>query len=447
MSISSSMNAGVAGLRANATRLATISDNIANSSTYGYRRAQTAFHSMVVGSGIAGQGSYAAGGVRTSTIRLVDQGGSLIGTQNSTDIALSGRGFLPVTTELGARVQDGTAPLLLATTGSFRQDASGYLRDSAGNTLMGIPANKDGTIPAFPRDSSAALRPIRIEVNQQAFSETSRIDFGVNLPASGTVAGAATDPLRMSVEFFNSLGLPETIDVNLTPTVPAATVPPAPPAPPSNEWTLQLTHVETGDLLGTYTLVFDDTPGQGGTLSAVTPLNLGDPAYDAAAGTLALSVGPGAQPIDFFIGRFGENGGVAQKGTSFSPAGIAQNGSGAGNLVGLMIDATGNLDAVYDQGFRRTLYRIPILDVSNPNGLTSVGSQTYQVSRDSGSFFLWDAGDGPVGEFVGFSLQESATDVAAELTGLIQTQRAYSSTAKVIQTVDEMFQETTNIKR
>ncbi len=34
-----------------------------------------------------------------------------------------------------------------------------------------------------------------------------------------------------------------------------------------------------------------------------------------------------------------------------------------------------------------------------------------------------------------------------ELTNLIQTQRAYSSNAKVIQTVDEMLQETTNIKR
>ena len=35
--------------------------------------------------------------------------------------------------------------------------------------------------------------------------------------------------------------------------------------------------------------------------------------------------------------------------------------------------------------------------------------------------------------------EESATDVASELTDLIQTQRAYSSNAKVIQTVDEML--------
>ncbi|MGB1829561.1 MAG: flagellar basal body protein, partial [Paracoccaceae bacterium] len=41
MTISSSMNAGVLGLAANANRLATISDNIANSSTHGYRRVET----------------------------------------------------------------------------------------------------------------------------------------------------------------------------------------------------------------------------------------------------------------------------------------------------------------------------------------------------------------------------------------------------------------------
>ena len=60
---------------------------------------------------------------------------------------------------------------------------------------------------------------------------------------------------------------------------------------------------------------------------------------------------------------------------------------------------------------------------------------------------MWDAGDGPTGDLVSSALESSSTDVAGELTNLIQTQRAYSSNAKVIQTVDEMLQETTNIKR
>jgi flagellar hook protein FlgE len=51
MTISSSLNAGVAGLNANATRLATIADNIANSATFGYKRTQADFHSQVINGG------------------------------------------------------------------------------------------------------------------------------------------------------------------------------------------------------------------------------------------------------------------------------------------------------------------------------------------------------------------------------------------------------------
>jgi flagellar hook protein FlgE len=79
--------------------------------------------------------------------------------------------------------------------------------------------------------------------------------------------------------------------------------------------------------------------------------------------------------------------------------------------------------------------------------MTALDGQTYRPSINSGSFFLWDASDGPTGDLVSFARQESATDVARELTDMIQTQRAYSSNARVVQTVDEMLQETTNIIR
>ena len=59
MSITSSFNAGVAGLSVNATRLSTISDNIANSATYGYKRVEADFQSMVIGES---GGTYSAGG-------------------------------------------------------------------------------------------------------------------------------------------------------------------------------------------------------------------------------------------------------------------------------------------------------------------------------------------------------------------------------------------------
>ena len=95
MSINSAMLAGASGMRANSSALAAISDNIANSGTYGYKRAAADFESMVITSA-RGAGTYSAGGVRASTVRLIDERGALVGTANALDIAVSGRGMLPV---------------------------------------------------------------------------------------------------------------------------------------------------------------------------------------------------------------------------------------------------------------------------------------------------------------------------------------------------------------
>ncbi|MBR3369405.1 MAG: flagellar hook-basal body complex protein [Rhodobacteraceae bacterium] len=437
MSISSSMNAGIAGLRAHSSRLGTISDNIANSATLGYRRSETSFHSMVVGSGIAGQGAYSAGGVRSTSIKLVDQGGSLVGTQNATDLAITGRGFLPVTTELGARLTDGTAPLFLSSTGSFRLDNSGVMRDPAGNALLGWPVNADGVMPVTPRDKASGLRPITVDMNQKASVATSIVNLGVNLPASATLPSASGDPEAVLIDYFNPVGLPGKLELVFTPEIDAAGA--------TNRWSVSFTEQDTGEALGTYTIQFNDTPGLGGTLQSITRTSVEGTDYDTDTGSFGISIA--GQPVSVFAGFYGQNEGMVQRGTSFAPTGIDQNGFGSSTIIGLTVDAAGNLDAVYDQGFRRTLFRIPIVDVPTPNGLTAKNNQLFQVSRDSGPFYLWDAGTGPVGEISSYALQESATDVAAELTALIQTQRAYSSNAKVIQTVDEMIQETTNIKR
>jgi flagellar hook protein FlgE len=109
--------------------------------------------------------------------------------------------------------------------------------------------------------------------------------------------------------------------------------------------------------------------------------------------------------------------------------------------------ANGELEAIYNTGARRTLFSVPVATVANPNGMQAVGSQAYTATRESGGIYLWDSGTGSAGNLTGFTLMESNTDVAAELTSLIETQRAYSSNAKIVQTVDEMLQETTNLKR
>ncbi len=441
MTISSSLSAGVAGLNANATKLATISDNIANSSTFGYKTATADFESMVIGGIAGGAGTYSAGGVRTTTQRLIDEHGPLISTSNPLDIAIAGNGMLPVTQEVYLGTASGDRPMMMTTTGSFRTDADGVLKTETGLVLLGWPADADGTIGTFPRDTANGLEPIVINSNQSAGDPTTQMNLGgVNLPAVDTEAGSTGTALPLSVEYFGNLGTSESLDITFTPTVPATGS--------SNEWTMVITDSASGGATigGEYVLTFDDTRANGGTLASVTVTSGG--AYDPATGELALTVAGG--PLDVTIGRIGgDTNGLTQLSDSFAPpTQITKDGSPVGNLTAVEIDEDGLVTATYDTGFTRTIYQVPLVDVPNPNGLLSLSNQSYQVSVQSGSFFLWDAGgDGPTGEVIGFAREGSTTDVAGELTNLIQTQRAYSSNAKVIQTVDEMLQETTNIKR
>ncbi|MGA0539805.1 flagellar hook protein FlgE [Neotabrizicola sp. VNH66] len=429
MTISSALNAGVAGLNANAARLSSISDNIANSGTYGYKRASTEFSSMVL-TGNQGSGLYSAGGVRASSLRLIEERGGLVGTSNPMDLAVSGRGMLPVTTETG----DGG--LYMTTTGAFRTDENGVLRTETGLVLMGWPANADGTVPAFPRDSLAGLQPIVINASQTAGDPTTRISLGVNLPATATSAGATGTAQPLPVEYFGNLGSSERLDISFTPTVPATGS--------SNQWTMTIRDSASGGaVVGEYSLTFDESRAAGGTIASVTPVSGGG--YNAATGELALTVAGG--PLSLFIGRPGDTAGLTQLSDAFTPGQITKDGSLVGNLSSVEVDENGFINATYDTGFTRRLYQIPLVDVPNPNGLTALSNQIYEVSPDSGAFYLWDAGDGPTGSIEGYAREGSTTDVAAELTSLIQTQRAYSSNAKIIQTVDEMLQETTNIKR
>ncbi|MFW8633945.1 flagellar hook protein FlgE [Cribrihabitans pelagius] len=437
MTISSSLNAGVSGLSANASKLASISDNIANSGTRGYKRVQTDFHSMVMTS--SGSGTYSAGGVRATTVRMIDERGPLVSTNNATDLAVRGRGMLPVASITDVEAGNGSPTMMLTTTGSFRTNEDGLLTTESGLVLLGWPAASDGTVPDGPRDTTEGLEPVHLNTNKLSGEPTTEISVGLNLPATSTEVDATSGDEEQVVEYYDNMGRAETLTITFSPTVPTA-----PATDPSNEWTMTITDSATGaTAVGEYTITFDDSRDDGGTLASVATTTGG--AYDSTTGSIIVNVAGGPMEID--IGILGDDNGLTQLADRFAPAQISKDGSPVGNYTGVEIDESGYVRAQYDTGASLVVYKIPLVDLPNPNGMVSMDQQTYLPSSESGSYFLWDAGDGPTGEVMSYAQEESAVDVANELTNMIQTQRAYSSNAKVIQTVDEMLQETTNIKR
>jgi len=381
--------------------------------------------------------AYAAGGVQVNTFKDVSETGSLISTGSATDIAVSGRGLFPVTDNSGLIALPSERKLLLTPTGSFYSDQNGNLRTQSGLFLLGWPADATGNIGSVSRNSGVNLEPVNVATSQFTATPTSRIDLGINIPADATRAGSTGGAYTLPVEYFDNLGRAQTLTFQFTPTVPAIGA--------SNQWTVEIqdsadtVNTSVGDL----DIVFTDNATSGGRISTVAATN--GAAYDTATGVVSLTLPHG--PVEIFIGRPNDSAGITQLAAPFAPTSVQKDGAPIGDLQSVEVDEQGFVQAIYDSGFRRTLYQIPVGDVPNMNGLKSLDSQAYTVSATSGNLYLWDANTGPVGGISGYALMESTTDIAAELTDLIETQRAYSSNAKIIQTVDEMLQETTNLKR
>ena len=176
----------------------------------------------------------------------------------------------------------------------------------------------------------------------------------------------------------------------------------------------------------------------------ISPSLAGDPII---ARLSIPQTGGGTQQINLDLGSLGQQDGITQFSGAYTPTRIERDGAQFGSLDRVEIDAEGVVTAIFDNGQVRPIYQIPIIDFVNPNGLTAVDGNAFQISDESGAYYLWDASSGPAGDINSSSLENSTVDIAEEFSNMIITQRAYSSNAKIIQTADEMLQELTNLKR
>ena len=187
MSLTSAMQSGVAGLVANSVALSTISNNIANVNTVGYKQGETEFESLVTNAG--GDSALNAGGVMASTQQLIDQQGQLTQTSSPLDLAISGQGFF-VTTSQATNITP-TDPRSFTRAGSFTVNSQGYLVNSAGLVLQGWLADSDGKITPNP-SSLTSLQSINVSQVGGAVEPTTTIGINANVDSAQTDSAAAT---------------------------------------------------------------------------------------------------------------------------------------------------------------------------------------------------------------------------------------------------------------
>jgi flagellar hook protein FlgE len=139
------------------------------------------------------------------------------------------------------------------------------------------------------------------------------------------------------------------------------------------------------------------------------------------------------------IGQLNDPEGLTQLNGAYQTTSVNQNGSSYGTLQGVTIGTNGVVTASFSNGATRPIYQLDLAVVPDPDGLTPQSGDAFALSGQAGLAQLFQAGTGPAGTTQAGALEGSNVDLNSELTNLIATQRAYSSSAEVIQVADQML--------
>jgi flagellar hook protein FlgE len=125
----------------------------------------------------------------------------------------------------------------------------------------------------------------------------------------------------------------------------------------------------------------------------------------------------------------------------------SQDGFAAAQLVRVGIGDGGRVLAQYSNGQQVAVGQLAMAAVRNPESMIAVGNNNFQLSARSALPAVGLPGTGGRGQIMGGAVEFSTVDIAREFTNLIVLQRGYQANARVVTAVDEISQETINLKR
>jgi flagellar hook protein FlgE len=433
LSLYSALYAGVSGLGAQSSAMATVADNITNINTVGYKGISTEFRTLVTDGRL--RSSYSAGGVAAAPQAMISKQGLLQASANQTDLGIDGAGFFVVRTS-----DDTSSDVAFTRAGSFKPDLQGFLRNTSGFYLQGWRLDPSGNF--VNTGNLNALEPVRLSELTGSAAATTKIQMRANLksdqvPFAGAyaagdmAAGTVTPHFQRSFDIYDSQGSAHRVTLSYLKTGP-------------NTWQSEI-----------FAEPATDVTAAGGLLASGTVAFNGDGSLNRTASSPALfgSLTPGwtngasAQPITLALGSDGTLDGLTQFGGDSSLISSSVDGGLLGNIASIEVSKEGVVSAIFDDGTARAVFQLPVATFQNPDGLTRLSGNAFAVSSASGSVAINRPGALGAGTIASSTLEASNVDLAQEFTNMIRFQRAYSASSKIITTVDDMLQELSNLKR
>ncbi|SNB74930.1 flagellar hook protein FlgE [Rhodoblastus acidophilus] len=425
MGLYDAMNASVTGMNAQSNYLSNIGQNISNSSTPGYKEADTQFSTLVNSPGV---GQTASGGVATTTRLLVDKHGTPTTTNSVTDLAISGDGFFVVSDKAGQN--------FLTRAGSFVKDDSGNLYNAAGYYLMGYDLSL-GT-PTMASNSLTGMTNVKIPTGVLPAVATSYGTFSANLDSGSTAGTGPVTPTNVtsktSVVMYDSVGSQQTVSLyfkNITSGGVAT-------------WSVAA-YDSSGNLIsGDATYPYPSSPSAVGTPAATTLKFTSSGALDTT----------GTNPTGLTINVPGSGGKVmtldmrtvTQYASAFALQPTTVNGNASSSVSSVSIGTDGTLSYKLGDGSTVAAYKIPLASVASPNNLLASTGNVFSPNLLSGPAALGGAGTGKLGTISSSALEGSTVDVATELTHMIMAQRNYQANSKMFSTGAQLMDTLINMQ-
>ena len=402
----------LSGLNASDTALATISNNLANLNTTGYKDTNVNFQDMfyqLLGSNGSGDQLQVGAGTSVGSIATNFSGGSVEDTGVNTDVAITGNGFFVV--------QDG-GNTYYTRAGDFTQNASGYLVTADGYEVMGYPAT-NGVV-----NTNGGLEPIQLPMGMiSAPTATQNISLEANL-SSNTAVGGTYDT---NITVYDSLGTSHVLSLDFTRT--------------SSGWSYTATLPSSDIAGGTGTattvasgsLSFDSN----GNLTSTTPITLSIPNLADGASTMGMN---------WELASSSGTGLITQVSGSSSTSNTTQDGATSGSLTSFSINSDGTISGAFSNG-TKVVGQIALANFANLQGLTKEGDNNYSATISSGAAIVGTPGTSSMGTLTGSALELSNVDMSTEFSNLIIAERGYQANAKSVTTFDQIAQDTINLIR
>ncbi|UZK68900.1 flagellar hook protein FlgE [Sphingomonas sp. S1-29] len=414
----------LSGLQASQKEMSTISHNLANVATDGFKKSRTEFADVIASSVSVNPTSVVGSGVVTKAIRQQFGQGTLIQTGSTLDLAISGDGFFAVKPDAdGSKVN-------FTRNGSMLIDNERYVVDSNGNNLQVYPVDGSGAVVAAGIDSLISLR---LPQTSGTPTPTSNVALSVNLNSGASIPSATTFD-RFNPASYNQSIQTTVYDGNGSPlTMTSYLVRQTAPtvAEPTSDWAV---YSFVGDQplaaggAAAVTLTFDDT----GALTTPTTPTLFDPFTPSGSNSeqqLALDFG-----IDTTLTA-----------APFVVNSRTQDGAAIGQLESVSVDAEGMVFASFSNGDNTALGKVALANFANPSGLRQLGNGTWSATGLAGEVVLGEANQSGLGGLMSGIIEGSNVDITEELVALIAAQRNFQANAKALDTSSQISQTIFNI--